>query len=133
MGKTVSCFKRKRPKRPIRPRCAKCCFRFIKRTTGVVTSNTFRSLPLENISLAVNYVYAVKNIGNADSEVRIQVGPAKNSLADDLDGIITVPARETKIITPLLFSKYIRLLYRSGFPGHSTKLCITYQAQVKKR
>lgn len=97
-----------------------------------MTTDLFHALPLENISHAVNYVYAIHNVGNFGSEVRVQVGPSLISLADDLDGIITIPVRETKIVTPLLFSRYIRLLYRSAQACHPTRLRITFQAQVRR-
>lgn len=110
----------------------KCCFRFEENSTDVVTDDAFAALSLEDISHSLQYVYAVHNLGHEESEVRIQVGPSPESLADDLDGIITIPACETKIITPLLFSKYMRLLYRSAHACHPTRLRITFQAQVKR-
>lgn len=108
-----------------------CGFTFKETKRKVKTADEFAPLPLEDIRYATQYVYAVRNLGDADGEVKIQIGPDPKSLADDI-GPERIPANETKIVTPLRFSKFIRLLYRSAEPGKKTKLLIVFQAQIQK-
>lgn len=102
--------------------------KFIEHTTEVVTSDTLIPLPLENISTSTQYVYAVNNMGDYDAEVDVQVGASPDGLAHDL-GPQRIPAQQTTIVTPLHYSKWIRLRYRSAEAGKSTKLQITFQSQ----
>ncbi len=103
---------------------------FREKRQTVVATDKFVPLPLENISHAVQYVYLVRNIGDVDAEVFVQVGTDHESLADDLEGVLTVPVGQTTIVTPLRFSKYIRLLYRTSVPNKKTKLLIVFQTQI---
>ncbi|MDQ0194828.1 DUF6385 domain-containing protein [Paenibacillus wynnii] len=101
---------------------------FREQKENVVTGADFTALPLQNISLSNQYVYSVQNTGDYDAEVRIEMGPDASALTDDI-GLEIIPAKQTKIVTPLRFSKFIRILYRSAIPGTSTHLSIVFQAQ----
>ncbi|MCL6443332.1 MAG: DUF6385 domain-containing protein [Alicyclobacillus sp.] len=103
---------------------------FRERRYTVVAADEFVPLPLEDISHAIQYVYLVRNMGDADAEVFVQVGTDHESLSDDLEGILTVQSKQTTVVTPLRFSKFVRLLYRCGDPEKKTKLQIVFQAQI---
>ena len=96
----------------------------------VTTSNEFIGLPIEDIRYAVQYVYFIRNLGNEDAEVFVEVGINKENMTEDLEGKWTIPAKSTKLITPLYFSKQIRLLYRSLVKGKPTNLYIVFQTQT---
>ncbi|MCL6633465.1 MAG: DUF6385 domain-containing protein [Alicyclobacillus herbarius] len=103
---------------------------FVEHRYTVIATNQFTPLPLEDISHSIQYVYLVHNMGDADAEVYVQIGTDHENLANDLDGILTIPAKETTIVTPLRFSKLIRLLYRSSEEDQRTKLRIVFQSQI---
>lgn len=103
---------------------------FRKREYTVEAMDRFLPLPLENISHAINYVYLVRNMGDSDANVYVQIGTDHENLADDLEGIMTIPAHQTTIVTPLRFSEFMRLLYRSANEDQRTKLHIVFQAQI---
>lgn len=101
---------------------------FCEKKTIVDTQAEFMALPFQDISLSTQYVYSVHNLGYSDAEVEIEIGPSQDSLTNDI-GIEIIPAQQSKIVTPLRFSKYIRLLYRSADAVNSTRLSIVFQAQ----
>lgn len=103
---------------------------FYEQRYTVVATDEFVPLPLEDISHAIQYVYLIRNMGDADAQVFVQVGTDHESLADDLEGILTVQSNQTTVVTPLRFSKFVRLLYRCADPGKKTKLHIVFQAQI---
>ncbi|WDL95143.1 DUF6385 domain-containing protein [Alicyclobacillus sp. ALC3] len=103
---------------------------FREDTRNVVATHDFAPLPLQDVSHAIKYVYLVHNLGSANAKVVVQVGTDCENLAEDLEGAITIPANQVVIVTPLLFSKYVRLLYRSSSSDEQTKLHIVFQAQA---
>ncbi|WP_139234743.1 DUF6385 domain-containing protein [Alicyclobacillus macrosporangiidus] len=98
----------------------------------VVAMDEFVPLPLEDISHAVQYVYLIHNMGDTDAQVFVQVGTDHENLADDLEGILTIQPNQTTVVTPLRFSKFVRLLYRCADPEKTTKLRIVFQAQIMR-
>ncbi|WP_029420717.1 DUF6385 domain-containing protein [Alicyclobacillus macrosporangiidus] len=103
---------------------------FLEQRYTVLATDEFVPLPLEDISHAVQYVYLIHNTGDADAQVFVQVGTDHESLADDLEGILTIRSNQTTVVTPLRFSKFVRLLYRCADPEKTTKLRIVFQAQI---
>lgn len=104
-------------------------FSFFQKMWRAETRDEFLPVPTINISHAYRYVFAVRNLGDADAEVQMQVGPTCQAFMND-EIPFRIPAHQTVILTPLRFSKLIRVLFRSARPGQPTNLIIYFQAQV---
>jgi hypothetical protein len=102
---------------------------FYEQRQTVYTFDTYTPLPFEDIGHSIQYVYFVHNEGGTDAEMFVEIGTDDENVVKDLEGIYTVAAGESKIITPLQFSRLIRLQYRSKNPHESTKLFIVFQSQ----
>ncbi|QQE78256.1 DUF6385 domain-containing protein [Alicyclobacillus sp. SO9] len=102
---------------------------FYEQRQTVYTFNTYTPLPFEDISHAVQYVYLVHNQGDNDAEIFVELATDNENVVKDLDGTYALSAGQSKILTPLQFSRFIRIQYRSKTRDMSTKLHIVFQAQ----
>lgn len=58
------------------------------------------------------YYYFIKNFGNSDVGVSIEISPDKNLVYQDAD-FVTIKANEVIYLQPMRDSQYIRLLYKN--------------------
>ncbi|MET3292086.1 UNVERIFIED_CONTAM: hypothetical protein ABID98_004656 [Brevibacillus sp. OAP136] len=104
-------------------------FTFCQKKWRAETRDVFLPVPTIDISHAYRYVFAVSNVGDADAEVQVQVGPSRQALMND-EIPYRIPAHQTVILTPLRFSRLIRVQFRSVQPEQPTCLIIYFQAQM---
>jgi hypothetical protein len=95
--------------------------------TGAVSTDEFRALPSQNVSLQTNLSYALVNRSANAILIHLEISPNDTDYTVDTES--TVEGFSMKVITPLRFLKFNRISFRSLEAGQSATLDVYYQAQ----
>ena len=95
--------------------------------TGAVSTDEFRALPSQNVSLQTNLSYALVNRSANAVFIHLEISPNDTDYTVDTES--TVEGFSMKVITPLKFLKFNRISFRSLEAGQSATLDVYYQAQ----
>ncbi|MHB1681452.1 MAG: DUF6385 domain-containing protein [Bacilli bacterium] len=95
--------------------------------TDTVSTDEFRALPSQNVSLQTNLSYALVNRSANTILIHLEISPNDTDYIVDTES--TVERFSMKVITPLRFLKFNRISFRSLEAGQSATLDVYYQAQ----
>lgn len=97
---------------------------------NVETFSEFISTRAFDTSMFSNVTFFIKNTGNFDAIVKLQIGPTDNEEYYTDDGVnINVAPGDIKPLVPMIFAKYTRILYKSN-DSNSTNLDIIMQGHI---
>lgn len=75
------------------------------------------------------YTFFVKNLGTSSVIIQVQISPDKESVFNE-SVLYRIPKKGTTAITPMLYTFYNRLVYRTVPPGNQSDIKVWFQAQV---